>query len=159
MQPRLWTVNALAVELGRDRRSLSRLLEDLEPDDHRAEGKKIFRGYRLKRVIEHLHPPRLVTEGEPLDLNQERALLAREQRLALERKAQIECGYLADMREVSKAWASMTTNARTRLLAIPSRIASTLPMDDAPVVAAHVKTLIYEALTELAHQYDTPADA
>jgi hypothetical protein len=54
MQARLWSVNALAVELGFDRRSLSRKLEGLRPTEEETKGARTERRYRLAAVFQHL---------------------------------------------------------------------------------------------------------
>jgi hypothetical protein len=70
MQQKLWTLNALAVELGRDRRSLARDLEGLTPNEQHAEKSgRISRKWSLARVTDYLaagRDPRVARHRERL---------------------------------------------------------------------------------------------
>ena len=54
MTKQLWSINALSVELGTDRRTLAKRLADLPPDEEKAQAGKRVRRWRLARVLEHL---------------------------------------------------------------------------------------------------------
>ena len=86
-----------------------------------------------------------------LDLDQERARLAKEQadRTALENGARR--GELVDVAGVEREWTDHITAVRARLLAIPTSVGSQLDAEVAPKVAAIVKVLIHAALEELSH--------
>lgn len=52
MQPKLWTVSALAVELGMDRRTIAKKLSGLAPDNITGK-KKPSKEWLMKRVFMH----------------------------------------------------------------------------------------------------------
>lgn len=148
MQARLWTINALAVELGRDRRALSRALEDLEPDE--SEGtERVTRKYRLARVIEHLYSAS--PDGEALNGEFERARKDREaaDKLALENAK--TRGELAVVSDVVRFVGDHNAAVRAKLLALPAKLAPLLAtINDTNVIAAAIRAEIYAVLAELA---------
>ena len=64
MQPDLWTLNRLALELGRDRRALGRDLEGLKPAESIRKGNRTERKWRLRDVVEHLYAQRPADDAE-----------------------------------------------------------------------------------------------
>jgi phage terminase Nu1 subunit (DNA packaging protein) len=91
-----------------------------------------------------------------LDRNQEQARLfkfqASRQELALQRKqADLIPGAV-----VEKVWSGMTTAARARLLALPSRLGAECALQPFPIIASRAEELIFEALAEI-HEYN-PSD-
>lgn len=91
---------------------------------------------------------------ETLDLNAERARLAKEQadKTALENAARR--GQMVDALVVVNEWTDQIAAARARLLSTPSKLAAQLVgIGDANVIAAAIRTEIYAALTELS-EYD-----
>lgn len=107
--------------------------------------------WRIEDVIQQ----RIDTGDEGLlDLQTERAKLAKAQRQKLEREIATLDGKLIPAEDVERVWSGMIGAFRARMLALPSRLA--------PVVAAEVEpgscfaalqAGIHEALTELS-QYD-----
>nr|BDD47098.1 hypothetical protein 15 [Desulfobulbaceae bacterium] len=81
MQPQKWSVSGLSVELGRDRRTIDRAIADahIEPVDKQGKSKL----YRMADVVEALYAK------DRLDLSEERAALARAQRIKIERENQL----------------------------------------------------------------------
>ena len=88
--------------------------------------------------------------GDQLDLEAERALLAREQRIAQEMKNQAARGQLLPRAEVTAAVQSAFTRVRARMLALPTKAA---PQVASLRTLAEIKTvlteLVHEALREL----------
>jgi phage terminase Nu1 subunit (DNA packaging protein) len=68
-------------------------------------------------------------------------------------------GELIEVREVELLWSRILSNCRSRILAIPSRLAQVLPVDEAArrEAAACAMELIREALTELADETERGA--
>ena len=146
MQARLWTLNALAVELGRDRRTLARLLEDLPPDDAQTDtAGREHRRWRLARVIEHIY-----ASTDEIDLNAERARLAKAQADRVEIENEVRAGRLLEQDRVIREVGDMLAAFRARVLAIPGAVAQRVPHHLAGRVQAELRRLIHEALTELA---------
>jgi hypothetical protein len=56
MQSKLWTINALSVELGIDRRTLAKRLEHLPPVKVLQVGRRTEKRWRLADVLAHLQP-------------------------------------------------------------------------------------------------------
>ena len=54
MQAQLWSLSGLAVELGMDRRTIAKRLEDLDPDEI-VKGKRTEKHWKMARVFRHLN--------------------------------------------------------------------------------------------------------
>jgi hypothetical protein len=54
MNPQLWSLSGLSIELGIDRRTLAKRLSSLRPDGEGIEAGKTVRRWRLARVLRHL---------------------------------------------------------------------------------------------------------
>lgn len=146
MTPRLWSVNALSVELGLDRRSLARRLEGLEPAEQKIVGRRTERLYRMRNVFGHL----MTADGERLDVNAERVKLARCQREKIEFELAAKRRRVISVEAVLKHWQYMFYNVRARLLAIPNKAAQRVAHVDERVAFVILEDLIYEALHEMA---------
>lgn len=88
--------------------------------------------------------------NESLDLTRERARLAKEQadRTAMENAERR--GKLIDSEKAAEWWASVITNARMRLLAIPTKVAPlVIGSKSLPEVRDVIEKAIHDALTEL----------
>jgi len=148
MQSELWTLNRLAVELGRDRRALARDLDGLEPDHVEAmKAGRMDRRWRLKRVVEHLYAG---GAGE-LDGPRERARKDKESADKLAMENAVRRGELIEMEEVERGYGSLVMAARARLIQLPDAIGQFCPPSVAGVVIAEVRKRVYEALTDLAN--------
>lgn len=88
-------------------------------------------------------------DGETLDLAQERALLARSQREAVELKLARDRGELVNAHEVRIAFAGMVTAARNRLRGLASAAKGRIPTLSTRDVE-EIERLVDHALTELA---------
>jgi phage terminase Nu1 subunit (DNA packaging protein) len=88
-----------------------------------------------------------------LDRGQEQARLfavqADRQTLALQR----ELGEMIPGAVVEKVWSGMTSAARARLLAVPSRLAAECSGQPFEIIASRAEELIFQALEEI-HQYN-----
>jgi hypothetical protein len=142
-----WSLNALATELAIDRRSLARRLEGLEPASETTKGTRVERLYKLRDVIAHLY------EGERagLDLNYERAVLAKLQQEKLQLEISELRGDLVRASAVEVRWQDILSSTRAKLLALPSKLAVAIASPDRIQVAQdRAQALIHEALCELA---------
>ena len=147
MIARNWTLSALAAELDIDRRTLAKRMTGLSPDEETQVGKRTERRWRLARVVAHLANP----DGEDLDLTQERAALARVQRLKAEIELATMRGEVASLDAVESHWAGMVASMRAVLLALPSRLAAQVAAPDRQALAqAAAQDLIHEALNRIA---------
>jgi len=148
MQSRLWTLNALAVELGRDRRSLARALDGLQPDESRQVGARTERKYRLVRVIEHLYAR--APDGDELDPAKERARRDKEaaDKLALE-NAETR-GDIARVSVMVQEVGAMLADHRQNALGIPSKLAPALAGLDAANIKERLTDAVYQLLNDLA---------
>ena len=87
--------------------------------------------------------------GSPLDLQAERARLAKWQADKTEQEVEVRAGNLLPREEVM-AWVSnMIVTVKTRLVQIPNAVGQLIDSKYAPVVIAENKRLIAEALEEL----------
>jgi len=57
MQAELWSINALATEFHKDRRTMAKRLEGLKPAEVKKVGKRTEKRYYLADVVDHLHNP------------------------------------------------------------------------------------------------------
>lgn len=154
MIAKTWTLTGLSAELGIDRRSLARKLTDLPPDEQTEKNGRTERRWRLARVVAHLASP----TGEGLDLNQERAALARVQRHKVEIELAELRGEVVRLPVVEQHWQGMVASMRAKLLSLPSKIAAqTAGPDRLQLVESRAQVLVYEALEEIAHGGVPPA--
>lgn len=150
----LWTLNKLAAELGRDRRSLGRLLEGLEPAEVEEVGSRTTRRWRLRDVVNHLIRAATSAEGE-LDLDQQRARLAAAQSERVERENAVKAGEFAHVDDVKRVWEGAIVAARAHLLGLPNKLSVQLiNISDAAVIHERLRVEIYYALTELSRSED-----
>lgn len=146
MQAELWTLSGLAVELGRDRRALAAALEGLQPDEQDTDAAgRITRKYRMARVFEHL-----MGGAADLDLNAERARLAKAQADTHEANLAARCGELLERSRVMKEVGSMLASFQSRAIVIPDAIGQLLDPKTARTVVPAVREKLYEALAEMA---------
>ena len=93
------------------------------------------------------------TGSDDVDLNHERALLARAQR----EKTQLEVdrlkGLSIDADVVEKVWTGMMMNARQKILGLPSKITPQIFGADQPTINSTLTRELHEALRELS-EYD-----
>lgn len=136
MTPKLWTIQGLATEFQKDRRTIAKRLEEVEPDQN---GKWLMR--KAAPAILGI---------TALDPTQQKASLdeARTRKLDLE-IAKME-GTLLDSNAVQLAVANMIGRARSRLLAIPGAEAGRANPEDPKRAESAIRDAIYEALNELA---------
>lgn len=147
MIPKTWTLSALSVELDLDRRSLARRLEGLAPVSETTKGKRVDRRYKLAEVVHHLFG----REGPRLDLNDERAKLAVLQQEKLQLEISELRGDLVRLPAVEARWQEMLGAMRTKLLALPSKLAvAVAPPERIQAAQDRAQGLVHEALAELA---------
>ncbi len=147
LQAQLWSLNALSTELDRDRRSLARRLEDLTPDEQVKHAGRQIKRWRLRRVLAHLDAQTTTV----LDLNQERARLAKIQAEKIEFEVARLRGSLLDADAVERALSRVIVDLRTRLLALPTKAAPLLMgCRTIPRLKDELERQVHDALRELA---------
>lgn len=145
MQAELWTVSGLAVELGRDRRALAASLEGLQPDEQGEDASgRITRKYRMARVFDHL-----MGTSADLDLNAERARLAKAQADTHEANLAARCGELLERTRVVREVGAMLSSFQSRAIVIPDAIGQLLDPKTARLVVPAVREKLFEALAEM----------
>ena len=151
----LWSVNGLSVELGVDRRTLSKRLSGLHPDGEGIEGGKTVRRWHLMHVLKHLQAADRVTAAEGQAVLAGRARLTR----ARARRAELEVAALErdllPVDQVVEGWQQLVAAFRARCLAMPSRLAPQLAMRETREIQAVLTAAVREALTELS-RFDLP---
>ena len=118
------------------------------PVQRHGQGKALL--FDLERVVawivrERLRDVHIDAEGAALDLNVERALLARAQRQLTVQTQAVRARDLVPQTEVVQWYGRLVSNMRQRLLSIPSRLGALHGAE----VAGAATALIYEALNEL----------
>jgi hypothetical protein len=141
MQPRLWTVNGLSVELGVDRRTTAKRLA-LVPTAGEIGGHAAW-------LMADAAPAVLKIPGSLL-LGDERARLAKEQADGLAMKNAQLRGELLPRDEVAAAVQAAFSRVKAKLLAIPTKSAPVLAGVASPMqVKTRLTESIHEALAEL----------
>lgn len=140
MTPKGWSISALAVEFGRDRRTVAAAVAGLTPIGR--EGRADL--YRLTDVL-----PALVGGGRPTDLDDAKARkLAAEAELAELELAKAR-GEVVAIGDAAKLIAEEYTAVRSKLLALPTKLAPLLNTDNTEATRALLARGIHEALDEL----------
>lgn len=147
MQPKLWTVNALSIELERDRRSLARDLAGLRPDETRTQGTRTLRAWRMARVIRHLYQHQHETGA--LDANHERARKDKEMADKLELENRVRRRELIPEEEVIDSVGGVIADANARLIQLPHIIEQVCPPGVAVAVAGFVRKYVFEIIEDL----------
>jgi phage terminase Nu1 subunit (DNA packaging protein) len=84
------------------------------------------------------------------DFRDQRERLAAAQAERVETENRVRCGELAEMSRVAEVWANHISAARSRLLALPSKLPALLEGRGAPAMAALIRIEVHAALQELA---------
>ena len=91
-------------------------------------------------------------EDDAANLTRERALLAREQRIAQEMKNEVNRGALVEAAEVERAWGDFLREVRSRMTGVPSRVRQSVVVGPDVVVAMDAE--IRRALQSLGEDGD-----
>lgn len=142
MTPKGFSISALAVELGRDRRTIGNACAGLTPVGR--QGKADL--YRLSDVVEALAAP-----AKPKSFDEAKARkMAADAELA-ELELERERGEVVRIEEVAKAIGEEYAATRAKLLAIPSKLAPRVALEtDEGACRELIAREITEALNELA---------
>ena len=140
------TISQLSDWTGLDRRTVKRRLEGLPFDD----GGRAGHHYESRDALKRLYLGEITTD-ETLDPQQERAQLDAARRRLAELEYQRRRGELIESDVVENHWVKMASNCRSRLLTLPSRLATAVvACTTVPEIEKSAKAIIYEALAELA---------
>lgn len=135
------SINKLSVLTARDRRTITKRLATLKPNDSGE--------YLASEAL------RLIYNPDELDPTQERAKLDAARREMLEIQKAVAEGELVPIDKVKAGWENTASLVRSKLLNLPPRLAvavtGSLTIQEAERAA---KTLIYEALSELSRGDD-----
>ena len=158
MAASLFSIRRLAEIFGVNERTIRSWVTGLEPDQ--VAGKGGGRGrhlYSVPRIIEHHFAPR-DANGEVLDLNAERARVAKEQADKLERDNAIARGDSLEWSKLRPVLIRLWSDARTKLLAMPRKAAPlVVGLQTMPEIEAILDDQIREAL-EAASEVDDLGD-
>lgn len=137
-----WTVNKLSLELKRDRRTIGKAISSGGVKPIRKKGRVKY--YSLADVVNALF-----NTGE-LDLEQERAKLAKKQQEKINIQIEQMQGDLVPAGEVKKAWTMLVAAMRARLLSIPTKAAPLVIVADTQGEAKEIlRKQVHDALNEL----------
>jgi len=138
----------LAIKSTRTIRRLIKRELDPMPYKHLGIGRPLL--FELEPLVrwlerERLRDVKVSADGEILDLEQERARLARAQRELTEQTKLTRSGELIPKSQVVEGFSRLVLNARSYLLSIGNRIGAIYGVE----VGAAVDALVHEALTKL----------
>lgn len=154
MVARLWSVSALAVELGLDRRTIAARLAEVAPAARAGRGPR----YRLADVIPAIYGAPPGTPDAPagpgprldrLNLTTESARLKRAQADKTELEVSVLRGELIPSETVSLVWSQFVSAARARVLAIPSTAAPRVVGLTVREAEIELREMVRAALAEL----------
>lgn len=144
MTPQEWTVSALAVEFGLDRRTAAKRLAGVKPCQA---------GKRPRYRMVDAAPALLGITAEVFNLELERARLAHFQAEEKRRQVALMDGELIEAETAELEWGKRVTACRAKLLALPGRLADRackLAPGGPRVMKAMLRDVVDEALSELA---------
>jgi hypothetical protein len=141
MVPQGWSISAIAVELGRDRRTVAAACAQVEPCGSDRRGKL----YRLADVV-----PMLVSGGKPADVEEAKARkLAAEAELAEITLAKARRELVA-IDAVAQAVGDEYAAVRAKLLSLPTKLAPLVAIEEREAACRDlIERGITEALNEL----------
>ena len=157
MQAKLWTISELSVELDVDRRTMAKRLEGLDPEESETDkAGREHRRYRLAAVVAHLMG---AAGAGALNLDDERARLAKEQADRAAMDNEVRRGELLDQEQIGPALERAMVTFRQKLLSAGTKLAP-LVNPDKPNAARDIINAEHERiLTELAQHFDEAASA
>ena len=138
LMARLLTISGLEQELGKDRRTIGRILEGIPPDG-KASGRDAWFIKTFLRAFDNSG------DGQALDGAAEKARLDRAKANLAELDLAQKEGRLVPASAIEKAWGSIATEIRTRLMSIP---ASTAPRITGKMSTVEIEAIIREQVDE-----------
>ena len=110
--------------------------------------------YDLTRYIKY------IGAGSKADLNDERAKLTKEKRIAAETENRVRKAELLEVGDVEKAYSAMMMNFRSRILALPQKLAPAVVAleGDEQQVQDLIQAELEEALETLSHAEEALAE-
>ena len=121
MQSQVYSISALSVELGHDRRTLAKYLDDVVPAQTDPDGTK---RWRLRDVLDKIERIRTAEQqpSQPDKPETGEDRLKRLQAEELEIKIGERAGRLVSLADIEPLWAEAVIAARNELLLIPDRL-------------------------------------
>ena len=150
MTPQVWSVNALATELGLDRRTVGKRLALTTPHSMAADGSP---RWRLNDAVQALFD--IKSRQQHVDLNEARRRKASAEAQLAELELARQQGQVVAVEDVGVELERCYSAVRARLMAIPPKLAPLLCPDDPATAQGMIETAVVEALAELS---EGPAD-
>jgi phage terminase Nu1 subunit (DNA packaging protein) len=144
---KLWSLNALEVETGRDRRTIGKALAGVPRDGTIGKNHAWHLTTALNALDRHDHPNG--RGGDALDPAQERARKDRALAIRVELQNAEALGELVRVDDVVKLVTRDFSIVRSRVLAMPSKCASLVPASVRGIVFKTVDQEVRAALEEL----------
>lgn len=143
MQAQLWTISGLAVELGKDRRTLAREIDGLRPDlEEEDKAGRITRSWKMARVVAYL--------CDRLDANAERARKDKEAADKIAYDNAVTRRELIRLSEADAWYGAHVERCQRRLIQIPDALGQFVEPSHRPELVAQARRLVCEAIEELA---------
>ena len=153
IKAQLWTINGLAAEFDLDRKTVIKRLSNVAPDATEQSGR--VKKYYMKHVARYLlkisdQDVGSEEEMSNLDPQQEQAKLNKKRREKIALEILMEKGKLIPANLVREYWANVVVNAKTKLMAMPSKIAHrVVAAEDFQEAKCMIEEEVREAITEL----------
>ena len=137
LMARLLTISGLEQEVGKDRRTIGRILEGIPPDG-KANGRDAWFIKTFLKASDNSGEGALDGAEQKARLDKARADLA-------ELDLAVKEGRLVPASAIEKAWGNIATEVRTRLMSIP---ASTAPRITSKMTTVEIEAIIREQVDE-----------
>lgn len=145
MTPKLWSISALSVELGMDRRTVAKKIAAVKPAEEGSSGKL----YRLADVLQAMATA-AVADQRPADFEDAKTRKMTADAVLAEIEVAKVRGQVVDVDVMAKAVAGDYALVRARLLALPTKLTPlVVPMTDPAEVRDTIERAVAEALEEL----------
>ena len=148
-----YTATRLSAELNIDARRLRACLTPVKPIEIRGRSKL----YLLRDVIPHV--AKYIGGTDVIDLNFERARKMKAEAELAEMELAKQRNETINVEAASIVWGEIVTLAKSRLLAIPAKMAPIVAVEDSPAICkALIDEQVVEVLDELKHDVSAWAE-
>lgn len=149
-----WTPTSLSREFKMDPKTMRKKLQGLEPYEVKGSGSGNIAYYFLSDVLEHF-----MSQTGQIDGKLEAAKLNKARRLKVELETKILDGEYCEIIDVTQHWEGMIGNAKTKLLSLPSKLATPISAADGIEEINEILTnAVYEILDEISGSGDPITD-
>lgn len=154
MKAPMMTATGSAEHFGRDRRTMSKIMEDAKPDAM-IKGKAHFSVKTLAAAVKTYDARQPSKNAQGNFLGDEKGRLAKAQADLVEAKVAALMNHNYAHEDVERVWSSIAQGIKARFLALPTRVQQVCPSID-PLALAEITKEVQMILSELADSVGVP---